>query len=447
MQISAGDTAWMLTSAALVFLMSPGLAFFYAGLVRRKNALNTLMMTCVAISTGALIWMLLGYSLAFAPGNALLGGLTYALFNNVGTAPIAYATTIPALVFALFQGMFASITPAIISGAIVERMKFTAYLLFLSLWSLVVYAPVAHWVWGEGGWIRNLGALDFAGGTVVHVTAGIAALVCAWLLGARHDHRRAALVPHNVPFVLLGSGLLWFGWFGFNAGSALAANGVAALAAINTNIAAAAAMLTWLVMESMRSGKPTAVGAATGTVVGLVGITPAAGFVYPWAALIIGLLTAMVSFSVLQLRSKTSLDDTLDVFACHGVGGMCGALLTGVFAAKAVNAAGADGLLYGNPALLGVQALAVTSTVIYTAVLSAVLVAFVRMVMPIRAGLKEELEGLDRHAHGEEAYHDTSAIGSLGGAVLVRLDGVKPSAERMIVGKRNEELEPIASGQ
>jgi Amt family ammonium transporter len=343
--------------------------------------------------------------------------------------------------------MFACITPAIISGAIVERMKFTAYLLFLSLWSIVVYAPVAHWVWGDGGWIHNLGALDFAGGTVVHITAGIAALMCAWLLGARHDHRRAPLIPHNVPFVLLGAGLLWFGWFGFNAGSALAANGVAALAAFNTNIAAAAAMLTWLLLETVRSGKPTAVGSATGTVVGLVGITPAAGFVYPWAALLIGVITAVVSFSVLQLRSKTTLDDTLDVFACHGIGGMCGALLTGVFAAKAVNAAGADGLLYGNPSLLGVQALAVSATVLYTALASAVLVAFVRLVMPIRAGLREELEGLDRHAHGEEAYHDTSAIGSLGEAVLVRLDSVKSAQERNMTGKRSDDFEPIASSQ
>jgi Amt family ammonium transporter len=446
MQISAGDTAWMLTSSALVFLMSPGLAFFYTGLVRRKNALNTLMMTCVAISIGALIWMVLGYSLAFAPGTPFLGGLSFAMFNGVGAEPIAYAATVPALVFALFQGMFACITPAIISGAIVERMKFTAYLLFLSLWSLVVYAPVAHWVWGDGGWIHNLGALDFAGGTVVHVTAGIAALMCAWLLGARHDHRRAPLIPHNVPFVLLGAGLLWFGWFGFNAGSALAANGVAALAAFNTNIAAAAAMLTWLLLETIRSGKPTAVGSATGTVVGLVGITPAAGFVYPWAALLIGVITAVVSFSVLQLRSKTTLDDTLDVFACHGIGGMCGALLTGVFAAKAVNAAGADGLLYGNPSLLGVQALAVSATVLYTALASTVLVVFVKLVMPIRAGLREELEGLDRHAHGEEAYHDTSAIGSLGGAVLVRLDSVKSAQERNM-SKRTDDLEAIASSQ
>lgn len=415
MHISAGDTAWMLTSSALVFLMSPGLAFFYAGLVRRKNVLNTLMLTCSAISIGAIIWMMFGYSLAFTPGNPLLGGLSALFFNGVGQEPNSYAPTIPALVFASYQGMFASITPAIISGAIVERIKFSAYLVFLALWSLVVYVPVAHWVWGDGGWMRTLGALDFAGGTVVHITAGVAAVMCAWLLGARHDHHDSPLIPHNVPFVLLGAGLLWFGWFGFNGGSALAANGTAALALVNTNTAAASAMLTWLILESTLKGKPTAVGAATGAVVGLVGITPAAGFVYPWAALIIGIVTAIAGFAVIQQRAKTSLDDTLDVFACHGVGGMTGALLTGVFATKAVNSAGADGLLYGNPKLLAIQALAVAATVVYTAVASGLLIQLVKLFMPIRAGLTEELEGLDRHTHGEDAYHEGIAITTLSG--------------------------------
>ncbi|MBC7997581.1 MAG: ammonium transporter [Leptolyngbya sp.] len=415
MHISAGDTAWMLTSSALVFLMSPGLAFFYAGLVRRKNVLNTLMLTCSAISIGALIWMMFGYSLAFSPGNPLLGGISAFFFSGVGQEPNSYAPTIPALVFASYQGMFASITPAIISGAIVERIKFSAFLVFLALWSLVVYVPVAHWVWGEGGWMRTLGALDFAGGTVVHITAGIAAVICAWLLGARHDHQESPLIPHNVPFVLLGAGLLWFGWFGFNAGSALAANGTAALALVNTNTAAAGAMITWLILESTLKGKPTAVGAATGAVVGLVGITPAAGFVYPWAALIIGIVTAIAGFAVIQQRAKTNLDDTLDVFACHGVGGITGALLTGVFATKAVNSAGADGLLYGNPKLLAIQALAVVATVAYTAVASGLLIQLVKLFMPIRAGLTEELEGLDRHTHGEDAYHEGIAITTLGG--------------------------------
>lgn len=410
MHISSGDTAWMLTSSALVFLMSPGLAFFYAGLVRRKNVLNTLMLTCSAISIGALIWMMFGYSLAFSTGNPLIGGFSALFFNGVGQEPNSYAPTIPALVFACYQGMFASITPAIISGAIVERIKFSAYLVFLALWSLVVYVPVAHWVWGDGGWMRTLGALDFAGGTVVHITAGIAAVMCAWLLGARHDHHESPLIPHNVPFVLLGAGLLWFGWFGFNGGSALAANGTAALALVNTNTAAASAMLAWLILESTLKGKPTAVGAATGAVVGLVGITPAAGFVYPWAALIIGVVTAIAGFAVIQQRAKTSLDDTLDVFACHGVGGMTGALLTGIFATKAVNSAGADGLLYGNPKLLAIQALAVIATVAYTAIVSGLLIQLVKLFMPIRAGLTEELEGLDRHTHGEDAYHEGISI-------------------------------------
>jgi len=446
MQISAGDTAWVLISAALVFLMSPGLAFFYSGLVRRKNALNTLMMTFVAMSIGSLMWMILGYSLAFSTGTSIIGGLSAAFLNQVGQLPNAYAPTIPALVFASFQGMFAVITPAIISGAVVERMSFRAYLTFFALWSVLVYAPVAHCVWGEGGWIHNLGALDFAGGTVVHITAGVAALVCAILLGPRHDHKRAPLIPHNVPFVLLGAGLLWFGWFGFNAGSALAANGTAALAFVTTNIGASSAMLCWLVLEWYRSGKPTAVGAATGAVVGLVGITPAAGYVAPWAALLIGMITAAVCFSVLQLRSKTALDDTLDVFACHGVGGICGALLTGVFAMKALNAAGADGLVAGNIGLLGLQAIAVLSTIAYTAVATGGLVLLVKVFMPIRAGLREELEGLDRHAHGEEAYHDATAIGTLGGAVVFRLESLKTAMQKHGLAKP-EEFERKAAGQ
>ncbi len=430
MQISAGDTAWMLVSSALVFLMSPGLAFFYTGLVRRKNALNTLMMTCLAISIGALIWLVAGYSLAFSPGSPLIGGLSAAFFFGVGQQPNTYATTIPALVFAAYQGMFASITPAIISGAIVERMRFSFYLVFLSFWSLIVYAPVAHWIWGEGGWIRALGALDFAGGTVVHITAGVAAFMCAALLGARHDYRETELIPHNVPFVLLGAGLLWFGWFGFNGGSALSANGIAALALVNTNTAAATAMLTWLLLESVRKGKPSAVGAATGAVVGLVGITPAAGFVHPWAALIIGAIAATACFFVIQLCSKTSLDDSLDVFACHGVGGVVGALLTGIFATKTVNPAGADGLLYGNTSLLWAQVMAVTATIAYTGIASGALISLVRLFIPIRAELEEELEGLDRHAHGEEAYHDV-----VGPAASVRVSTFV----------ENEELDAIAS--
>ncbi|HEY9718101.1 MAG TPA: ammonium transporter [Trichormus sp.] len=422
MAVSAGDTAWMLASSALVFFMGPGLAFFYGGLVRRKNALNTLMMTCVACAIGTLVWTLLGFSWAFAPGSSFLGGIDWVLLNHVGVDPIAYAPTIPALTFAAFQGMFAAITPALICGAIVERMNFKAYTAFILLWSIFVYAPVAHWVWGDNGWIHNLGALDFAGGTVVHITAGTAALVAATMLGARSDHQRVPLVPHNVPFVLLGAGLLWFGWFGFNAGSALGANGVAAVAFMTTNLAAVAGMLTWLVLEKIKSGKPTAVGAATGTVVGLVGITPAAGFVQPAAALAIGTLAAVASFFTLQLRSRSKLDDTLDVFSCHGVGGISGAILTGVFATTVVNAGGANGLLAGNSHLVVVQLIAVVATIAYTAVATAGVLKVVQCFAPIRVGLKEELEGLDRHAHGEEAYREPNSLGSLGEAVLFRLE-------------------------
>ncbi|HEY9772960.1 MAG TPA: ammonium transporter [Planktothrix sp.] len=422
MAVSAGDTAWVLISSALVFFMGPGLAFFYCGLVRRKNALNTLMMTCVATAIGTLVWAVVGYSWAFDAGNPLIGGCNWILMNGVGKDPVAYAPTVPALAFCAFQGMFAAITPALICGAVVERMNFKAYVAFILLWSLAVYAPIAHWVWGNDGWIHSLGALDFAGGTVVHITAGTAAVVAAWLLGPRQDHQRAPLVPHNVPSVLLGAGLLWFGWFGFNAGSALGANGLAAVAFVTTNLAAVAGSITWLILEQIKSGKPTAVGAATGAVVGLVGITPAAGFVQPSAALAIGTLAATAAFFTLQLRSRTKLDDTLDVFSCHGVGGIVGALLTGVFATKLVNDAGANGLLAGNPHLLMIQAIAVVATIAYTAGATFGILQLVKAFLPIRVGLREELEGLDRHAHGEEAYREPNAIGSLGEAVLFRLE-------------------------
>jgi Amt family ammonium transporter len=415
-----GDTAWVLVAAALVFLMCPGLAFFYAGLVRRKNTLNTLMMTYVAMGVGAVVWMIAGYSLAFAPGSPFLGSLKWLGLAGVGGAPEpVYAATIPALAFFAFQGMFATITPALVSGAIVERMSFRAYVIFLALWSLLVYAPVAHWVWGAGGFLRTWGALDFAGGTVVHVTAGTAALVAARLLGPRHDFKRIALIPHNVPYVLLGAGLLWFGWFGFNAGSALAANGTAALAFVTTNAGAAAAALTWLALETAIGGHATAVGAATGAVVGLVGITPGAGFVSPLSALAIGALTALASFTALRLRGRTSLDDTLDVFACHGIGGITGSLLTGVFASKAANPDGGNGLLFGNPALLGIQAGTVGVVFVYTLVMTGVVLFLVKAVTPLRVTLPAELDGLDRRVHGEEAYRGGSAAGGLGESVIL----------------------------
>jgi Amt family ammonium transporter len=403
--MSAGDTAWVLVSTALVMVMVVGLAFFYGGLVRPKNALNTVMMSVVALGVVGVQWVLFGYSLAFNPGTPWLGGLSWIGFQGVGIEPDpTYSTAIPLQAHAMFQAMFAIITPALISGAIVERMRFRAYLLFLVLWTTFVYDPLAHWVWGSGGWLLSLGALDFAGGTVVHLSAGVSALVAAWMIGPRKDYRRAPLVPHNVPFVLLGAGLLWFGWFGFNAGSALGANGVAALAFTNTNTAPAAAVLTWAILDLVRTGKVTAVGAATGAVVGLVGITPAAGYVTPLGAIAIGMICAGLSYTAIQIRSRSRLDDSLDVFSCHGVAGMAGALLTGVFATKLANPAGGDGLLAGNAAQLGVQAAAVLAAALIAGVGTFVVVSFVKVTVGVRAGVRDELTGLDLSEHGEEAY-------------------------------------------
>jgi Amt family ammonium transporter len=425
--ISAGDTAWVLASSALVLLMTVGLAFFYGGLVRPKNALNTMMMSVIALGLIGVQWVLFGYSLAFHPGGPWIGGFGWLAFRGVGLEPDpTYAATIPLQAHAMFQGMFAIITPALISGAIVERMRFRAYVVFLVLWATLVYDPLAHWVWGAGGWLLKRGALDFAGGTVVHVTAGVSALVAAWMLGPRKDYRRVPLAPHNVPLVLLGAGLLWFGWFGFNAGSALAANGIATLAFVNTNTAAAAALVTWALLDLSRGGKMTAVGAATGIVVGLVGITPAAGFVTPLSSLAIGTIAAGVSYTAIQIRSASRLDDALDVFSCHGLAGATGALLTGVFASKAVNPAGADGLLAGNPAQLGVQLLAVLAAAGFAAAGTMGILKLVQATLGARAGVHQELAGLDLSEHGEEAYFGTdlgSFAGSgaaLGGSVIIQ---------------------------
>jgi Amt family ammonium transporter len=417
--ISAGDTAWVLISTALVMLMVPGLALFYGGLVRQKNALNTFMMSLSALGIVSVQWVLGGYSIAFGPGSSWLGNLAWWGLGGVGAAPnAAYASTIPHLAFAAFQAMFAAITVALISGAVVERLRFSAYLLFVLAWTTLVYDPLAHWVWGANGWLHALGALDFAGGTVVHVSAGTAALVAAIMLGQRRAIARGALVPHNVPFTLLGAGLLWFGWFGFNAGSALGASAVAVNAFVTTHTAAAAALSAWLLLDLWRNGRTTAVGAATGAVVGLVAITPAAGFVTPRAALAIGALAAGCSYAAMQLRSRTRIDDALDVFACHGVAGIVGAMLTGVFATTSVNAAGANGLLAGNAAQLGVQAIAVLATMILSGGLTAAIIVALRAIMAIRATLQDELAGLDASDHGEEAYH-TGDLGALaGGAPL-----------------------------
>jgi Amt family ammonium transporter len=409
--MNAADISWVLVATALVLLMTPALAFFYGGLVRSKNALNTMMMSVAALGFVGVAWALLGYSLAFAPGPSAIGGLSYALLSGVGLGPAPAAATIPHVLFMAFQGTFAIITAALISGAIVERKRFPAYLLFIVLWSLVVYAPVAHWVWG-GGFLGKLGALDFAGGTVVHINAGAAALVAAMVLGPRKDYARQATLPHHVPFVLLGAGLLWFGWFGFNGGSALAANASAALAFVNTFLAPMATLVVWTLLDLRRSGKATAVGAATAIVVGLVAVTPAAGFVSPLSALALGAVSAFPSYFAILWRARTRLDDSLDVVAAHGLGGTVGALLTGVLAEKAWNGT-ADGLLFGNPRQFLVQALAVLVTLAFSAAGTFVLLKLVNLVVPIKASARDEGLGLDVSQHGEEAY------GSGEGAILV----------------------------
>ena len=403
--MNSGDTTWVLVCAALVLLMTPGLAFFYGGLVRERSAINTIKMSFIAMGVIAVEWALIGYSLAFAPGNGLLGGLQWVGLAGVGTEPSAYAETVPHLAFMVFQMMFAVITPALISGAIVERVRFKSYVLFIVLWSLCVYVPLAHWVWGADGWIGALGALDFAGGTVVHVSAGVSALVAALILGPRSRPRAATSTPHNVPFVVLGASLLWFGWFGFNAGSALAADGTAVIALVTTMLAASAALTTWFVIDGMTGSRPSAVGAAIGAVVGLVAITPAAGFVSPLAALAIGAIAAAVSRGAMGLIGRTRLDDTLDVFACHGLGGVTGALLTGVFASTAIHPGGADGLLYGGGfALLGAQAISILACAGLAAAGTAVILVVVREVAGLRTSLRAEHVGLDVAEHAESAY-------------------------------------------
>ena len=386
-------------STALVLLMTPALAFFYGGLVRSKNALNTIMMSFIALGFVGVLWALLGYSLAFTTGNDWIGDLSNALLSGVG---LEAKGTIPHALFMAYQATFCIITAALISGAIVERMRFSAYVVFISLWALVVYAPIAHWVWG-GGWLAKLGALDFAGGTVVHVNAGVAALVAAFVVGKRQDYPSSSLLPHSVPLVLLGSGLLWFGWFGFNAGSALAASPIAGLAFVTTMLAPAATLVAWTFLDMMRSGKPTAVGAATAIVVGLVAVTPAAGFISPMSAIALGAIAAVPSYLALLIRAKTTLDDSLDVVAAHGVGGTVGALLTGVFADKALNGV-QDGLLHGNPGQMGVQAAAILAVIVYSGVGSFILLKLVGLVIPLRPSKADETTGLDVSMHGEEAY-------------------------------------------
>jgi Amt family ammonium transporter len=397
--MNQADTAWMLISTALVLLMTPALAFFYGGLVRPKNALNTMMMSFISLGFIGVLWAVIGYSLAFAPGNKWIGDLSRVVLNGVGLEPQG---TIPHLLFMCYQGTFAIITAALISGAIVERMRFSAYLVFICLWMVVVYAPIAHWVWG-GGWLFTMGALDFAGGTVVHVNAGVAAVVACLVLGPRRDYPSSALLPHNVPFALLGAGMLWFGWFGFNAGSAVAASNIAALAFTATMLAPAATVVIWTLLDYMRSGRPTAVGCATAIVVGLVAITPAAGFVGPMGAIAIGAIAAVPSYFCLIWRARTSMDDSLDVLAAHGLGGTVGAILTGVFASKAFNGT-VDGLIHGNGGQVLTQIIAVGAAIAYSGVMSFILLKIIGAVLPLRPSAEDETAGLDITMHGEEAY-------------------------------------------
>ena len=402
--VNPADTAWMLISTALVLLMTPALAFFYGGLVRSKNALNTMMMSFISLGFVGILWALVGYSLALTTGNNWLGDLSLAFLNGVGleATGAVLPITIPHALYMAFQATFCIITAALISGAIVERMRFSAYLLFICLWSVIVYAPMAHWVWG-GGWLADMGAWDFAGGTVVHVNAGAAALVAAMVVGKRSDYGHASILPHNIPTVLLGAGLLWFGWFGFNAGSALAASPIAGLAFVTTMLAPAATLVVWTFLDMLRSGKPTAVGCATAIVVGLVAITPAAGYISPMSAILLGGIAAVPSYLALIIRSKTSLDDSLDVVAAHGVGGTVGAILTGVFADKALNGA-FDGALHGNPAQVGIQAAAVATAIVYSGAMSFILLKVISLFLPLRATVGDEATGLDVTMHGEEAY-------------------------------------------
>lgn len=405
-KIDTGDTSWVLISAALVMLMTPGLAFFYGGLVRRKNYLNVLMQCMIILAVLSLQWVLFGYSLSFAPGSSWIGGLQWCGLNGVGQDPYAfYAPTIPHQAFMIFQAMFAIITPALIIGAFAERMKFSAFLIFTVLWATIVYDPVAHWVWGEGGWLRNLGALDFAGGTVVHINAGIAALVTAMVIGKRKSFEKHPVPPHNLPFSVLGAALLWFGWFGFNAGSALGANGLAVNAFVVTNTAAAAAALTWALIDWIYNGAPTMLGTISGAVAGLVAITPAAGFVGIGGAIAIGVLVSIVCFvAVSFVKHKFGYDDSLDAFGVHGVGGTLGAIVTGLFATKAVNAAGADGLFFGNPKQLVIQLIAVGVTVVYAFVATWVIFKLVDVFIGVRVSEKDEAMGLDLTQHNERAY-------------------------------------------
>jgi len=405
-QVSAADTAWVLTSSALVFAMIvPGLALFYGGLVRSKNVLGTIMHSFVILCLVSLLWILFGYSLAFGPDHrGVIGGLEWAGLSGVGMAPHpTYGPTIPHQAFMVFQLMFAAITPALITGAFAERMKFSALLWFSVLWSLLIYCPVAHWIWG-GGWLGKLGALDFAGGAVVHISSGMSALACAMVLGQRHGYGTEYMAPHNLPLTLLGTGLLWFGWFGFNAGSALGANQTAVGAFVATHTAAATAALTWLLVEWLHRGTPTVLGVASGAVAGLATVTPGAGYVGPFSAVLIGLLAGSLSYLAITWKGKLGYDDSLDVVGIHGVGGTLGILAVGLLASKAINPGGADGLFFGNPSQLRIQGLTALTTALFSFVGTYLILKLVNRVVGLRVSSDQERMGLDLSQHNERAY-------------------------------------------
>lgn len=405
--MNAGDTGFMLICTAFVFFMTPGLAFFYGGLVRRKNVVNTMMACAAIMGLSVVMWTLFGYSLAFGGNHGgIIGDFRWFAMNGVGWEPGPYADTIPHLVFAAFQMMFAMITPALITGAVVGRMRFKALFLFVAIWSVIVYYPMAHMVWGDGGFLAAIGSVDFAGGNVVHISSGVSALVLAIYLKQRRGYAKATYRTHNIPFVFLGAAMLWFGWFGFNAGSALKADGLAAHAFMASSISSACALLTWMLIEVIREGKPTLVGASTGLVIGLVAITPGAGFVPVWASFIIGILVSPICyFTVILLKQKLKIDDALDAFGCHGIGGIWGGIATGLFGKSSINSVAKwDGLVFGDYRLFLAQVLSIVITIAVAIVGTLICIGIVRIFTPLRVDPKEELVGLDASQHGENAY-------------------------------------------
>ena len=405
--MNAGDTGFMLICTAFVFFMTPGLAFFYGGLVRRKNVVNTMMACGAIMGLSVVMWTLFGYSLAFGGNHGgIIGDFRWFALNGVGWEPGPYADTIPHLVFVAFQMMFAMITPALITGAVVGRMRFKALFFFIAIWSLIVYYPMAHMVWGDGGFLATIGSVDFAGGNVVHISSGVSALVLAIYLGQRRGYAKATYRTHNIPFVFLGAAMLWFGWFGFNAGSALKADGLAAHAFMTSSISSACALLTWMLIEVIREGKPTLVGASTGLVIGLVAITPGAGFVPVWASFIIGILVSPICyFTVILLKQKLKSDDALDAFGCHGIGGIWGGIATGLFGKTSINSVAKwDGLVFGDHRLFLAQVLSIVITIAVAIVGTLICIGIVRIFTPLRVDPKEELVGLDASQHGENAY-------------------------------------------